>query len=513
MILSGPAGGRSTERRRILFALLAIACFTAVLLLPLPPAIEREDGAIALTRQGKASLAVLCLVVVLWITEALPFAVTGLAAIVALVMTKAGPLTQLVRDGFGNPIILFFIGVLILSAAISRTTLMKRLTMTMLRRFGRRPRLIVLVFLTAGALLSGWITDMAVAAVLTPIALGLLRDAGIEPGQGRFGKVLMISCAWGPLVGGISTPAGCGPNPLTMGFLRDLAGIELRFLDWMILGFPAMLLMIPCAWAVLLLTFPIEKIDLSAAGGSSRREPRTSAGIEGSNETHGGTRAHGTGSTAWKEVVTVAVFLITVFLWVFAPWIEGWTGGVVDYLDISFVAVACSVLLFLPGMRVLTWRQAEEFINWGGIVLIATGLAVGMTVYETGAAEWLAWVLFARIGALGLAVRIFAVVLGVSLLKVVFSSNTVTGIIVVPLLIALAQNLDLNAASIAIPAGITSSLAFILVTSTPTNVIPYSTGYFSIKDMARAGLLMTVISSACVTLSIWLFGRLSGLVS
>jgi len=76
----------------------------------------------------------------------------------------------------------------------------------------------------------------------------------------------------------------------------------------------------------------------------------------------------------------------------------------------------------------------------------------------------------------------------------------VTGAIVVPLLIALAGTLGLDARLVAIPAGITASLAFILVTSTPTNVIPYTAGYFSIGDMVKAGLLMTVVSSACVTL-------------
>ena len=93
-----------------------------------------------------------------------------------------------------------------------------------------------------------------------------------------------------------------------------------------------------------------------------------------------------------------------------------------------------------------------------------------------------------------------------------FSSNTVTGIIVVPLLIALSKNLGLNPALLAIPAGITSSLAFILVTSTPTNVIPYSSGYFSIGDMARAGVIMTIVSSVCVTMSIYFFGSITGII-
>jgi len=128
-------------------------------------------------------------------------------------------------------------------------------------------------------------------------------------------------------------------------------------------------------------------------------------------------------------------------------------------------------------------------------------------------AEWLAWIAFNKIGVLHPVLIVFVVVLGVSLMKVAFSSNTVTGIIMVPLLIALAKNLGLDAVIIAIPAGITSSLAFLLVTSTPTNVIPHSAGYFSIKDMAKAGIWMTIASSVCVTVSVCVVGKLSGIVN
>ena len=174
--------------------------------------------------------------------------------------------------------------------------------------------------------------------------------------------------------------------------------------------------------------------------------------------------------------------------------------------------MGCSCLFFLPGMAVLTWKQAEKSIAWGGIVLIASGLSIGMAIYKTGAAEWIAWVTFRKIGLLHPVMIVFAVVLGVSLLKVMFASNTVTGIIMVPLLIALARVIGIDPILMAIPAGMTSSLAFILVTSTPTNVIPYSAGYFSIRDMAKAGIWMTVASSICVTFSISVLGRLFGII-
>jgi solute carrier family 13 (sodium-dependent dicarboxylate transporter), member 2/3/5 len=480
--------------RKIIFALLSVIALATILLLPAPPEIATDQGTVVLTLQGKASLAVLAMVVILWVTEAVPFPVAGLIGMALLVMTGAADLKPLVQDGFGNSIVLFFIGVLIFSAAIEQTNLLKRVTTFVLYKLGHKPKMIILAFLTVGAMLSGWITDMAVAAMLMPIAVTILKDAGVEPLKSNFGRSLLISCAWGPLIGGISTPAGCGPNPLTMAFLKDLADIHFTFGHWMMLGIPAAILMVPCAWWILLRVFPLEQINLVVAEDDFNRQQAE------------------LGKLQRNEIFTLCIFFLTVFLWIFGDLIGRWTGGKIDYLGINFVAIACACLFFLPGIDVIDWKRAEKSISWGGIILIVTGLSIGMSIYKTGAAAWMAQVAFSEIGILHPVLIIFAVVLGVSLMKVAFSSNTVTGIIMVPLLIALARQVDIDPVLLAIPAGITSSLAFLLVTSTPTNVIPYSAGYFTIKDMVKAGIWMTLASSACVTVSIAVVGKLTGIV-
>ena len=222
--------------RKLLCAAAAAGALALILLLPRPADIVNDDQIISLSSQGKATLAVLAMAVILWMTEAVAFPVTGLLAVVVLVMTGAASFEEAVRDGFGSHIILFFIGVLIFSAAIAETSLLRRLTTLLLYHLGHKPRAMILVILVVGALLSGWITDMAVAAVLLPVGMSILKDAKLRPMESNFGKALMISCAWGPLIGGVATPAGCGPNPLTMEYMRDLAKVEFSFLDWMAVG-------------------------------------------------------------------------------------------------------------------------------------------------------------------------------------------------------------------------------------------------------------------------------------
>ena len=463
--------------------LLAVGLMLVVHALPVPPAIVRGGDVVALTIDGKACLAILTFAIALWVTEAIPFAVTSLFVLVLIPVLGIADYATVVRAGFGNPLITFFIGVLLLSTGFTRSGLGSRLVLQVLRAVGTRTDRVLLGFLGVGALLSMWITDMAVAALLLPLGVGVLRDAGLKPRESNFGRALMIACAFGPLIGGIATPAGTGANLAAVGYLRELAGLEISFLRWMAYGVPAALLMIPLAWRILLWAFPPELARLPLSSDDIAR------------------RTHALGRPSRLEIWTLIVFGLTIGTWLATPLLAELTGGRIDP-PIQAVALLGGLLLFLPGLEVQTWKEAQQDMDWGGVILIVAGLSLGVMVFETGAASWLAQVLLGRLGDVPTAAQPFVIVVVVASLHLLFSSNTVTGTIIMPILIALAQVLELDVWTIAAPAAFTSSLAFILVTESPTNVLPYSAGYFSIRDMAKVGVVMTVAAALCVTASI-----------
>ena len=476
---------------RVGFFLLAFAVMALVISLPTPPPLERGTDLIPLSLSGKTALALLLAAIILWITEVIPFSITALLVMLLIPVFRVDSFKQVISLGFGNEIIAFFIGVLILSSAFTRSGLGKRLSYLILSVMGTRTNMIILGFLIVGAMISMWITDMAVAAILMPLGMSILRQSGVKPLESNFGRGLMISCAWGPLVGGIATPSGCGPNPLTISFLKELSGIDIDFITWMSMGLPASILMIPAAWLVITRMFPPEIGNIPIA----REDIR--AGIREM------------GPLTYREIWTLIIFTITIATWLASPLIKSITGGSID-MPMQAVALGGALLLFLPGIEAINWREAQEDVDWGGIILICAGISLGMVMYKTGAARWLSWVIIGPVVQLPGIVRVFAIVLVVSVLHMAFSSNTVTGTIIIPLLIALATDLGINPWLICAPAAFTSSLAFILVTETPTNVIPYSAGYFSIKDMAKAGIVMTFAAALCVGISILIFGRLIG---
>ncbi len=495
-------GVNLTTRNLILLGLAFAACAALILMTPpqslvetITNAIDAATGkpsyspAMATGKAAMASLGVLAFCLVLWVTEALPFHITGMIALAMLTLLKVGKYKEIIATGFGNDIVVFFIGVLVLGAFITKSGLGKRISTIILSITGNDTRLIILGFLVTGALLSMWITDMAVAAMLMPLARAILQQEGVAPMKSNFGKGLMISVAWGALIGGIATPAGCGSNPIALQFLSTMAGINLSFLDWMVYGVPSSLLLLAPAWGVLLLFFPPEMKKLKISREQLKAELKNMPSMNR------------------EERITLVIFLLTVLVWVFTPLIQGPLGMTIE---ISFPALIASALFFLPGMSRTKWKEIESEVDWAGILLIVSGLSLGTYLYKSGAAEWLAVSMLGRIGEVPLFLQLFLVTLGVCLLKVVFSSNTVTATILIPLIIGLGKALNLDVTGITLAAGLTSSLAFILVTTTPTNVIPFNAGYFSIKDMAKAGLALTVVASLVIAVTFTGIGALRG---
>jgi sodium-dependent dicarboxylate transporter 2/3/5 len=469
-------------RRKLLVLAGATALMLMIAALPSPPPLVREGNVIALSVNGKACLAIMSFAVIVWVTETLPFAATGLLILLLIPAFGIADYRTAVRAGFGDPVITFFLGTLLLSAAFTRSGLGTRLAYRVLLWVGTRASHVLFGFLLVGTLISMWITDIAVAAMLFPVAVSLAADAGLRRGESNFGRALLIAVAFGALIGGIATPAGTAANIVAIAQLEQLAGVHISFTYWMLFGVPASLLMVPFAWWILLRMFPPE-FD---------RLPITTEQI--------GNRLATMGPLTSIERHTLAAFSAAVVLWLFTPLLDGWTGGRFAP-PVEAVALGAGLYLFLPGVGVFTWKEAERDVEWGGIMLIVAGLSLGVVVFETGAARWLAWVLLGQITAVPDPLKPFVIVLAVATLHMLFSSNTVTATIIVPILVALAQDLRLDVWSIVAPAAFTSSLAFILVTEGPTTLIPYAAGYFSIKDMAKAGVLMTIAAALCVAAS------------
>lgn len=481
--------GLSADLKKWIYIAISFIALILVMNVSFPESIMTIEGA-SLTAEGQKALAVLVFALLLWITEAIPFHFTGILAMVLMALLGIDSFANIVKTGFGNENVIFFIGVFILSAFINKSGLGNRLVNMCLSVTGNNTKFIILGFLIVGVILSMWISNMAVAAMLMPLAKALLDEEGLSPLKSNFGKALMISVAWGSLIGGFGTPAGNGPNPLAIGFMKDMAGIDVSFLDWMKYGVPISIVLIPIAWGLLLLTFKPEMKCLKKTNEEIRDAFKNQEKL------------------SRDEIVTLILFVVTVLLWVFSAQIKKMLGIA---LPIALPVAVTSMLFFFPGVCNTKYKEIEKSMSWSSIILVLSGVSLGMVLYQTGVANWIALGLLGGIGGLSPILMIFVVVLSISIMNITLSSATVSASIVIPIIIELSVSIGVPTLGIAFPAALASSLAFILITSTPTNVIAYSAGYFSIKDFAKAGLLMSVVSCIVVAVVMYGVGLMTGL--
>jgi len=457
-----------------------------VLIVPLPKASAPCGEEIVLDWRGRASLFVLGFAALLWATEALPVAFTGLVAVTLLPMLGAMQWDQAVRAGLTSDVIPFLVGIMITSEAIASSGLADRMSRAIAARVGNHPRTAVFILLTTGAALSMCIGNLSAAAVITPLGVALLEANQAPKGRSNLGKAVMIACAWGPLIGAVATPAGSTSNVLAMGFLSELAGVNISFVQWMAVALPAALMMIAPAWAVLVTLFPAEPDALDI------------------RMTHESTEASSTLTRdEWSVVAgTAAMWAV----WLGAGILERATGMRVSP---SLGAILGALVTLSLRSNGINWAHVESSLSMGTIITVASGLSLGSAIHGSTAGKWLASILFSPIIGMPLFPRALLLAASICLLKTMFSSNTATAAILMPVLISLVAGQpgqDSTALwQLVAPAAMATSLSTILTTSSPTGLLAYRAGYFTTADMAKAGLLFLVPASlslavACVLL-------------
>jgi len=470
-----------------------------------------------LARSMQIVLALLCLMVVWWVTEAIPLSATALLPAVLLPFFHVTGLQgkglaeftiKNVLANYASPVIYLFFGGFLLAAAMQKWKLDRRLTLWILTR-GRladNARSVLLGMMSVASFLSMWISNTATTAMMLPLGLGILSLVNVRPGESKFGTALMLGIAWAASVGGVGTIIGTPPNGIALGILNStFAGdpnyVRLTFLDWMMFGVPYVLIFIPLAWFILLKVHPPE-ID-SIPGGRQRLLDERSR----------------LGPLSTGEKRTIAVFLCAVLLWVTNPfWPTLFPASIarsLEWIDEYAIGLSVGVLLFVVpinlrrGEFLLDWKDTK-FVDWGTLLLFGGGIALSDAMFKTGLAAWIANSFVGLLGAPSTIVMLIAVVLFIDFLTEITSNVAVTSMMV-PIVISIALKTGENPTALAVAAAVAASMAFMLPVATPPNALVYSTGYIRLKDMIRAGFVLDM-AGWIVTVFIltviagWLFG-------
>ncbi len=415
--------------------------------------------------------AVTTLCAVWWVTEAIPIPATSMIPFATLPILGVLSPDQL-AGAYGHRLILLLLGGFILSTAMERSGAHRRLAIALVRVVGPGSgRRVVLGFMLTAAGLSMWISNSATTLMLLPVAAAVYR----APNNGPLAKPLLLGIAYAASIGGLGTPIGTPPNVIFMGVYHEQVGGQLSFVDWMKIGVPATLVLLPLAWW------------------SVTRGMR------------GGAYSMNLDKGPWQpqERRVLWVFGITAVLWMTRqePF-GGWSALVpASTADDSTVALAAVVALFLlpdgRGRRMLDWESARS-IPWGLLLLFAGGIAIAKAFGASGLSESLGSVL-AQLVRVPEFVMVLGLCLGVTFLTEV-TSNTAISTLLMPILAAAALAAGLDARTLMIPAALSASCAFMLPVATVPNAVVFGTEELEIQDMIRAGLRLNLAGAVTLTL-------------
>ena len=434
-----------------------------------------------------------------WLTEALPISATALVPLVAFPALGILAPAQAAAP-YANPVVFLFLGGFLLALALQRWGLHRRIALGIVSAVGTRPDRLVLGFMLGTAFLSMWISNTATAAMMVPIGLALctLLGPGGDGAPSNFGTALMLGIAYAATIGGVGTLIGTPPNAIFAAAASDQLGRHIGFAEWMMVGVPVVLVMLPTTWLLLVRwLYPPEPL-----------QPGAGALLQAERD--------GLGRMHRGERITAIVFLLMAAGWIFRepktfgtftlPGIASFAPGIDD----STIAMAGALLLFLApaerGRAVLTWDDTRE-LPWGVLLLFGGGLALARAFETSGLAQAIAGVVGA-LGAVPTAVMLFsagALFLALSEL----ASNTAVAAMAMPILAATALGLGIPPLPLMAVGAIATSCAFMMPVGTPPNAIVFGSGQVTIPQMARAGIWLNLIALfVAAAAGLWLAPRL-----
>ncbi|HTU01106.1 MAG TPA: DASS family sodium-coupled anion symporter [Candidatus Sulfotelmatobacter sp.] len=451
--------------------LLGLAILLVSLALPAPAGMKPA---------ALRTLAVMVTTVLWWVTETLPIPVTAMVVPVMVHALGIMPLGESVRESFGDALIPFLVGVLGLSVAFIASGLGKRITFLLLSLSGTSTAMVIGVYFWVSFVISMFITDVAVVAMMIPVVIGLLKTIDAKPGASNLGRALMMAIMFGSTLGGVCTPAGVSANIIAMAFIMKNAKLAVGFLDWTVIATPIFVAVGFATWWLILKMFPPEIARLPYGREALVKE------------------LEGMGAWTTKEKTTLVVFLVAVVLWL--------TGDLTK-IPIGLVSLLILAGITLPRVGVFRkWGELEKGIEWGAMLLVVGGFTLGVAASKSGLAAWVAQKALTPMAALPAFLQPAAVVLLVAIDSLGFSSFGAAASVNVPFIIAYAQQHAFPVLALAMAAGFAASTHFILVTESPSFVLPYAYGYFSFKDMARIGVWLTLISAVMVSVGLVVAG-------
>lgn len=484
---------------------------------------------------GHRLAAVVLLMGIWWVTQAMPVAVTSLLPLAFFPLLGIESAKK-VGEWYLNDSSFLYLGGFIIALGIERWGLHRRIALLTVTAVGTSPRRIVLGFLLATFGLSMWISNTATTLLMLPIGTALLAtleglrsrsSEGVgeaaeklppDPAFNHFALALTLGIAYAASIGGLATLVGTPTNIAFVNIWKSLFPDQpvISAGQWMLTWTPFGLVFLLFTWVVLVWGM------------------KTPNGFEGLDHNFFLTRLRELGRMRRGELMMLILFVLTALLWIFrtdfqltdeplvpgwnrltAIWLAKWNISAKDaaeYISDATVGMTIACLMFvIPVERsskgetrfLMDWQTASK-LPWDILLLFGGGFAIAGAFERTGLSIWIGEAFSRLASGQPVWVLVAAVCLLLTFLTE-FTSNVATVNAIVPIIAAAAVALKIDPRLLMIPATIAASCGFMMPIGTPPNAIVFGTGRIKVVQMARYGLILDVAGVVLATIAtLWL---------
>ena len=467
--------------------LLGILAMLTVMLLPTP---------MGLPVAGQRTLSILAFAVIVWMTEAIDYAVSAIvvASLMAFLIgfapnpaNPAGPFMgtsaalTLAFSGFANTALVLVAAALFLAAAMSATGLDKRIALMILSRVGTKTSNVVIGTILVGFVIAFLVpSTTARVSCLVPITLGIIAAFGVNK-KGAFASMLMITTVQTASIWNVGIKTAAAQNMVAIGFIERTLHATITWLEWLVAAAPFSILMSIALYFVMMRMMPPEVSEVPG-GREAIRKSLAELGAMKASE---------------KKLLVISLTLL-------AFWA---TEGMLHKLDTSTTTITAVALMFMPGIGIMTWKDAQPKIPWGTIILFGVGISLGTALLQMKGATWLADLVVNEFGLKHATTLFILAVMSLFLILIHlgFASATALASAMIPIIIAVLQSIsgagiNVNVIGMTMLLQFVVSFGFILVVNAPQNMVAYGTDTFEAKDFVRTGLVLTLIAFSLVML-------------
>jgi sodium-dependent dicarboxylate transporter 2/3/5 len=484
--LPGPSVAKrgKVDTKRVGFIFLGLTLFAIVYFAPLPgPAVDPEGKEFLLTREGKAALALFLLAATWWVTEVVPIGVTS----ITIGVVQALFLIRSAEDAFTDfmvPSVWFIIGSLMIGMVFTKTGLTRRFAYKMLSLVGERTSTIYLGCFVMTAVLTLIMAHTAVAATVFPLFMAVYALYTEESEPTNFGKGLFIGMAFVAGAGSIITLLGAARGAVAIGFYRDITGETITFFQLTYYMLPIGALMVLLLWILMLVYYPPEKKTIP---GLRQRVNRLYQSL---------------GSVSRDETLALTFVLgtiVTLSLCSFIPAMQP--------IDKSAIILVSTLLFFL--FRILNLEDLEG-TSWNIVLLFGGAMSIGLCLWETGAAQWLAvnW-LTAFEGTYPI-----VFIMGIAVFVLVMTNvimNVAAIAISLPVALVMAPYVGIAPKVVIFSSLVTAGMPFLLLVGAAPNAIAYASRQFTAAEFFKAGIPASIMLIVVLAVFVWLIWPAMGM--